>query len=394
MLARATVGLAATFLLACGGTVSALSTDAGGDDSSAESEGGVWSPPTDGGSPDAGEAGVDAAPEAAPEASVPLDAATVLAQLKGEPHDLQVDPSGVYLTAWDPPSSPAQDILYRVPPGGGAPEKLVEDFWLFQMALDADAVYVTAGSKVFWGNERILRIAKSDGSEQQLTTPCDKGRMLGPIAVDATSVYFGCRDGYACPDGLPDTCLPSQLVYFGGFIGRMPKTGGPVEILVPEIWQPSSIVVVGDTMYLAEELTGSVRSCPIASCSAGLTAIAPWQWHPRGLSLAGSSLVWAAGLGTDHTFAWSIATGGGAPEQLGAIDWVDRFDADESGIYWNSGAGSSARLWHAPLDGSASVAIQSPGRSVGPIALTSDAVYHAPYDDHSWAIQVWRLPKP
>jgi hypothetical protein len=286
----------------------------------------------------------------------------ILAQITGQPHEMRVDSSGVYLTAWDPHSDPSQDVLYRVPLDGGLAVNLVEDFNLYAIALDADAAYVAAGPSGRGGGARILRIAKIDGSKIELTTTCNQDRQLRAIALDATHVYFGCGDTYSTPE------IP-------GFIARMPKTGGPVEMLAPTVWWPSSIVIDGGTMFFAEEGGGSVESCPVADCGAP-TMRAPSQWHPHQIALVGSSLVWGAGQGTVHTFIWTMPTAdGAAPTALVADDWSGWLDADASGVYWNI----NGTLWRTSLTGAGSSKFQTGSWLAGPIALTMDAVFHAPY---------------
>jgi hypothetical protein len=358
------------------------------------------------------DAGDDAGDDAASEASVtvptvgdsgtpspPADAAAaqgapaIIGRVYGMPHEMRVDSSGVYLTASDPLSTPPLDSLYVLPLTGGAPPvKLAHDEFLESIALDADAVYVTAGPTVPNGACRVIRVPKGGGGILELTTACDQGRMLDAVAVDATSVYVGCGDGEAS-NGSP---WPTETP---GFIARMPKTGGPTETMLPVVYQVSSLVVASDVLYYAEQFTGSVGSCPVSGCNGQPTTLAPNQWHPRRMTLVGSSLFWGCGWGTDHTFSWSMPLEGGAPTQLCQDDWFRYFDADESGVYWNLPTGQNpdftATLWTAGPDGSNPRALQTVSASassfVGPIALAPDAVYHVGSDDQ--ASYVWRLPK-
>jgi hypothetical protein len=388
MLGRSALAVAAFSSLAlvgCGGSLATPPGDAGAADAVVADDAGTPAVPPDAaaGTPQ-GDTGAGTA-----------GGATRLVQLQGEPHEMLVDGSNdLYLTASIPWTG--QDALYRVPLDGSAPVQLTKDFWLYSMALDVDAVYVTAGSSGYGGPERVLRVGKTDGSKLALTTPCDQMRTLGPIAVDATYVYYGCEDYSYYTNG---TNAQGGVTYLPGFIARMPKTGGAVQMLAPTVYYPSALVVVGTTLYFAEQGGGSVESCPVSDCSQP-TMLAPHQWHPRSMSLVGSSLVWGAGYGTDHTFSWSVPlAGGAAPTQLAPDDWFRWFGADSSGIYWtfngpDASDNPTQTLYRASLDGTGTAAFFQGTGFQGPIALAPDAVYYAPEQQSpTFDLPVWRIPK-
>jgi hypothetical protein len=341
--------------------------------------------PTPAPAPDA-DADADANADADAGPAAGLGPPSIVAQLTGNPGDMHVDPSGIYVTAWDPSSpQPPKNNLFRVPPGGGNAQVLAHDFWLGAIVADVDAVYVSAGPKVGNGPGRILRIAKADWSLTEFTTSCTAGGMIGSLALDASNVYFGCEDAYIGPStGTP------------GFIGRMPKTGGTPETMVPGVFNPESILVSGDTMFFSEGGGGSVQSCALEGCPATATMLAPSQWHPRGLSLVGTNLVWGSGDATNHDLAWSMPLDGShAATALCPVPWIGWFAADESGIYWSvySNIPGSGRLSRASLDGRTTDILQDALPSGGPIALTTDAVFHASVDSNGWVITVWEFPK-
>jgi hypothetical protein len=380
--------LLSALFAACAGKVAGVPDRSPGPDDDASTEAAAFVPPVD----ESGTRGDAPSPASPADATAP-GAPAIVGEIYGEPHEMRVDSSGVYVSASDPLSTPPLDSLYVVPLAGGAPPvKLAHDEFLESIALDADAVYVTAGPTVPNGASRVLRVPKGGGNVLELTTACDQGRMLEAVAVDATSVYVGCGDGEVSDGSAWPTETP-------GFIARMPKTGGPAETVLAEVYQVSSLVVADDVLYYAEQLGGSVGSCPVSGCNGAPTTRAPRQWHPRRMTRVGSSLVWGCGWGTDHTFSWSMPLDGGSPTQLCQDDWFRYFDADESGVYWNLPTGQgpdfTATLWRANLDGSNPRALQTVPASAtsfaGPIALAADAVYHVGSDGQ--ASHIWRLPK-
>jgi hypothetical protein len=84
------------------------------------------------------------------------------------------------------------------------------------------------------------------------------------LAVDAASVYF----------------VTAASGHAGGTLARVPKVGGPVEILTPKLSFVDDFALLGDTVFFAERLTAPYRACRSATRSRSCWSTSPPGSHP------------------------------------------------------------------------------------------------------------------
>ena len=134
-----------------------------------------------------------------------------------------------------------------------------------RLALDSDGIYVASEGT---GNDpgSLVRIARNDGSVQELVSSGSPRS----LALDAQHVYF--------VDG-PSAC---------GFVGRVPKRGGPIEFVAVDQPNVSSVAVDPNVVAWTRKLgsTFSARRDGSAGRGSGRRQVKSTRPCPRPASVA------------------------------------------------------------------------------------------------------------
>jgi hypothetical protein len=278
-----------------------------------------------------------------------------IVRLAGDPTALAVDADNVYVTSSRFESSISWGFIERAPKGGGNPETIAEAAPTTSLVLDEDAVYfmtyddgplrvdkgggvVTAISAVpcaacwdlaldaetiyfteWFGDEGVVRSIPKEPSSDSTVLASDFGLPLR-LVIDETHVYWGNQAGevwsvakaggdsllLATSAGLADfVALDAEFVYFtsggrgtgAGRVSRVPKQGGPVEILAE-----------------VTNATGAVR----------------------GLAIANARVY----VGTDEGIVSLPLTGGDTTMLSGTESVGNDIETDGEFIYWISESGN------------------------------------------------------
>lgn len=234
---------------------------------------------------------------------------TRLAQHQDHPLGLAIDGDYVYFATGGFAS--ADNAIQRVKTGGGPVEKVVtvKQIVSGELIVDGDYVYFTSEA-----DQAVLQVQKTGGTATVLA------QVPGPIflASDASHIYF--------------TTFSKQAE--SGTLGRIPKAGGPAEVILRGHPGMEQLVVDDRSIYFRSN---------------------------RGL--------------------WKVAKAGGEPEQLVARAEnhnLDRLVADDTHLYFlyeskNPGRYEVARL---PKTGGIPETIGPIGDGSGRLALSSTHIYY------------------
>lgn len=323
-------------------------------------------------------------------------------------------------TVPETPETAPDPTTPTVPPGTPAPVVLADKLRSPRgVAVDDANVYFASQD-----DGTILKVPTAGGAVARIDM---SGSVTQPWvhAVDATHVYFA-----------------------AGAVGRVLKTGGPIEILVPNV-RPWSIAIDGSSVYFSDQPLSGMGSIKKVSktCTAPCTptTIAANQEFPMGVATDGTSVYWAnqasdvtyaypggpetgrtwkgtlrrwsanatstllenlqnpagVALGGDRVFVGStqdayvrsVTTGNGDPRGLrtktGTPYWMT---ADTTHVYWlDGGAGTStATLYRASNATSVPEVLATKQNGPIGIAVDSKAVYWA---NHNGG-QIMRMAKP
>jgi hypothetical protein len=172
-----------------------------------------------------------------------------------DPVELAVDDSGIYVS-----EGAGRLVQFRL--DGGGRTALATAPEIHQLALDADHVYYAAIDRA---HQRI--VVRSLDKVSRVSSFVVAGWPVIDIAVDATHVYWaGDQLRRIAKQGgrvamVVDAMARGQIlvdgdwIYFGGptALARVPKAGGPVEVLFTTEGEPIEIVVHGRDVWWIEE---------------------------------------------------------------------------------------------------------------------------------------------
>ena len=197
-------------------------------------------------------------------------------------------------------------ILGRVSKGGGAAVPLTAELHNAQNHLALDGSYVYFGDGKAGGGGAIRRIAMAGGP---LETLVDTGivNLATAIDVDDAWVYFENDSGQ---------------------IKRVPKAGGTVETVGSG--SPSSLRVVGSTVYFTEYSDGLVRKLPFGGSPVTLAQDA---YAAGELAVDGSHVYWVE-FDSNGKVA-RVPLGGGAVQTISTPTNTIGVALDSTHVYWS-----------------------------------------------------------
>jgi hypothetical protein len=231
------------------------------------------------------------------------------------------------------------------------------------IAIDADRVYWTD-----WLGG-VSSVPKSGGANSMLVDGTvfgsnDKG---GGIAVDADFVYW------ACPSG--------------GFVARLPKSGGAAVTLASDQVEPESVVLDDAHVYWTDSgqigTPGAVMTMPKAG---GAPVMLASGSAPRGLALDATHVYWVdagtfdpGGTSRHDGAVTRVPIAGGVPEVLVAgLDAPFGIAVDAASVYWTDP--QAGTIMKVPLGGGAPVTLASGQSTPQGIAVDASRVY--------WTIEI------
>jgi hypothetical protein len=175
----------------------------------------------------------------------------------------------------------ATSVFYTVDNGAGSvgmaskgtgPSRILGASYAQQIAADADFMYWTVS-----GSGAVMKV-RTDGTS-------------------ASEELIGTQQ--AKPVGLAVDESPTGYVYFSdinrGSLERVNKSGGNPGLLIDGQSAPTALALAPDglTLYWTELFAGTVRACPIGSCTAGVRLIASGQTRPSGIRVDATHVYWA-----------------------------------------------------------------------------------------------------
>lgn len=180
---------------------------------------------------------------------------------------------------------------------------------------------VTAESSSSAGSSSTTRTEESstavDGSSSSSggASSSESGTTGGPSADP------GCPECIVLAEGLlggRGIAIDPTHVYFtdqaAGTLSRVPKGGGDVEIIMPQLEAPYDVAVGGAWVYWTEyAAAGTVARTP--SAGGVVEVFDDAADHPRSLAVGGTHVYWTT-FGTATGGAWRAALSGGGRQQL------------------------------------------------------------------------------
>jgi hypothetical protein len=272
---------------------------------------------------------------------------TLLAAPGQEP--LALGSTGVYFVniQWSPDGLTSEDAIWTVPLTGGAPALFLpiprvgmamEQQHPTSMAADATHLYWTVRGH----QGGVWQAPLAGGPPARLFT----GYVAGPLAIDATSIYWVTGDLAAQPPWAP---FPPSTT-----IAKMPLSGGTPAV-VTSGWDAITAIAVDETsVYWLD--AGNPSQGP-----SGTVDKVPLEGGPP------------VTLATGQTIGW------GTP---GNVNWNRYLAVDATGVYWGTegtqaNSYSDGAVMKVPLTGGSPVTIASGGISVGALAIDGESVYWA-----------------
>lgn len=187
-----------------------------------------------------------------------------------------------YTTQFVPKGGPYTSHLFRVPIAGGEPEELATAPFIQAIALDADRVYFASDGSIGTGAAAgtIQAVAKTGGAAVTLASDA-----IAPsgLAISGTDVFYtlaGDRDNAT------------------GSVVRVPKAGGPTEVLAQNLPWPHAIVAGESAVYWLEYTLVGVDCSPVGDVvkldlgGGAPVILAGKQPAPTQLALDGATLYW------------------------------------------------------------------------------------------------------
>lgn len=275
----------------------------------------------------------------------PSSTPVTLADGLDSPWAIAVDQTHVWFVENDSTAG----TVSRVAKTGGAVET-------FASNLTEPCAITTNATDVFWleragGSGGVLgRVSKGGGPPVPLATGLKNAQ--NHLALDSTHVYFG--DGKAGGGGavrrvpigggpvetLVDTGIvnlttaidvDSAWVYFqndSGQIKRVPKAGGTVETV--GAGSPSSLKIVGTTLYFVEYTEGAVKKLPLGGSPSTLTGNA---YAAGELAVDGTHVYWIE-FDSNGKVA-RVPLGGGSVETISNQANTIGVGLDTEYVYWS-----------------------------------------------------------
>lgn len=175
------------------------------------------------------------------------------------------------------------------------------------------------------------------------------------IAVDRTHVYYA-TSGSGCTDGT---------------IERVPKCGGPVEVLAADEPNPRAIALDAERVYYYD------------SCSSGLLRSVPKAGGPiRDYTISVSDSGRALAVGGDNIYfsdygLLRMPTAGGTQTVINDADYVYMVAADERGAYWLGpiGGGPTFGVFAYRRGETGSTRLATPSSVGNAIAIDDDTIF-------------------
>jgi hypothetical protein len=165
----------------------------------------------------------------------------------------------------------AMSGIRTMPLAGGAHEELASTTGE-AAALDADSLWLARGSN---GVGQIIRIAKSDGSQQVIV---DAQLYPNSIAVDDTQIFWTNRSTYQVSP--PDGNLMSAN-----------KDGSALTVLVPALAEPNYVALDADYVYFTSGAENGTVS-RVKRNGTSLEDLAPGRVWPKDIRVGGAAVYW------------------------------------------------------------------------------------------------------
>jgi hypothetical protein len=167
----------------------------------------------------------------------------------------------IYWTAVDGASS-----LLRLPVGGGRPVAIATGIESYILATDGTSIYYTTSERTDRGLGAVMKIPLGGGTP--VTVASGRAVADGPLAVDATSVYW-----------------MSLLDDMRGVVMKAPLAGGTPVTLATGLASPSHLTLDATDVYLTDLgpragpiYSGTVKKVPLAG--GPVTTLAAMQGNP------------------------------------------------------------------------------------------------------------------
>lgn len=271
--------------------------------------------------------------------------------------DIAVDSKSVYWT-----TSAAQEMVMKVPIGGGTPTTL---------ALPASAGFIAVDSaNVYWTSQiarsgSVMNVPLAGGTPMTLVP--NTGTNPSAIALDPTSVYW---------------------IEGGGNVMKAPLGGGTPTTLASAQAPYATIAVDSTNVYWANVgpsgfggTDGTVMKIPLGGGTP--TTLASGQFGPESIAVDLTSVYWVnigANTGSTDGTVMKVPIGGGTPTPIASGQIGPRLIAvDSTSVYWVT---SNSTLMKVPIGGGTLTPIASgavvgiiSGTGVGAIAVDSTSLY-------------------
>jgi hypothetical protein len=355
-------GLCACLAAACfsssSGNPLAPTFDAGFDVSTGEPDGGVDSgspdvtTPVDSAAPEASvtpeaagpeasaDVGLDALPEAAVDASMPVEAGLVGQVAPGTglawPEGLAVvGPTLYWVDSSDPASNQGTMQSCDLSTGTCTPQPLAGLTFMppnTQLASDGTWLFMPLGGISIYSNVNVDTCPAATCSSSTLSPTANGVSQIGAwdditgLAVDSANIYYAAGipsstyglwiasktsafSPYAMVSGLPHTAnvaVDANDVYFGESGGgiytcSLAADAGPcAPTLLQSTSATSGIAVDATYLYWGDPVAGAVYRCPLAGCGATTpTTIVTGQGHVNTLAIYGTYVFYSVGQSVD-----------------------------------------------------------------------------------------------